>query len=54
MINNLFIIAPEYYSFVKDQTESISHHFQNVQVFVRYNPLADLSAILPIRGSRYF
>jgi len=50
MPNNLFVIAPEYYSFVKDQTEAISRYFQNVQVFVRYNPLAEISAILPIKG----
>lgn len=50
MLKNLFIIAPEYYSFVKDQTESVSRYFQNVQVFVRYNPLAEISAILPING----
>ena len=50
MLNNLFVIAPEYYSFVKDQTEVISHYFRNVHVFVRYNPLAEISAILPIIG----
>jgi len=50
MYNNLFVIAPEYYSFVKDQTEAVSRYFQKTQVFVRYNPLADLSAIWPGRG----
>jgi glycosyltransferase involved in cell wall biosynthesis len=50
MLNNLLVIAPEYYSFVKDQTEEISRFFQNVQVFVRYNPLAEISAIFPIKG----
>ena len=50
MLNNLFVIAPEYYSFVKDQTEAISHYFQDVRVFVRYNPFAEISALLPIKG----
>lgn len=50
MLNNLFVIAPEYYSFVKDQTEAISRYVQKVQVFVRYNPLTEISALLPIKG----
>ncbi|MBP2144558.1 glycosyltransferase involved in cell wall biosynthesis [Methanofollis sp. W23] len=49
MLNNLLIIAPEYFTFVKDQTEAISRYFQNIQVFVRYNPFAELSAIWPFR-----
>lgn len=54
MLNNLFVIAPEYCTFVKDQTEVISHYLQNIQVFVRYNPLAGLSSILPIKGLENF
>ena len=50
MLKNLFVIAPEYYSFVKDQTEVISRYLQNIQVYVRYNPLAEISSILPIKG----
>jgi glycosyltransferase involved in cell wall biosynthesis len=50
MLRNLFVIASQYFSFTKDQTEAIAPFFQNIQVFVRYNPLAEISSILPIKG----
>jgi len=54
MLNNLFVIAPEYHTFVKDQTGVLSRYFQNVQVFARYNPLAGISAICPINSLERF
>ena len=54
MLSNLFVIAPEYYSFVKDQTEAVSHYFQDIHVFIRYNPLVEISAFLPIKGLDIF
>ncbi|AGB02443.1 glycosyltransferase [Methanoregula formicica] len=51
---DLLIIAPEYYSFVKDQTESIAIFFSNVKVLVRHNPIAEISTILPINSLTNF
>lgn len=45
--NSLLVIAPEYYSFVKDQTEVLAQFYSSVNVLVRYNPFAELSRILP-------
>jgi len=54
MLDKLYVITPEYYSFVKDQTEVISPNFQNVQVFVRHNPLAEASLLWNINGMNHF
>jgi glycosyltransferase involved in cell wall biosynthesis len=50
----ILIVATEYFSFVKDQTESIAHFFPEVAVLVRYNPLAEISSILPISSLTNF
>jgi glycosyltransferase involved in cell wall biosynthesis len=44
------IIASEYYSFVKDQTESLAKYFPTVNVLVRNNPFAEISSIIPINS----
>jgi glycosyltransferase involved in cell wall biosynthesis len=45
---NLLIISTEYYSFVKDQTESLAPFFPKIHVLVRHNPIAEISSIIPI------
>lgn len=49
-LNGLIVIAPEYYSFVKDQTEAVSHNFRKIQVFVRHNPLVEISRFIPLKS----
>lgn len=36
--NNLLVLSNNFLSFVKDQVESISPNFENISVFVRFNP----------------
>jgi hypothetical protein len=48
MAKNLVVISPEYTTFVKDQIETISPNFEEVNVFVRHNPLAEIFGFLPI------
>jgi len=45
---NLLIISHNYNDFIKDQTEIISSNFRHIDVLVRYNPIAEISNLLPI------
>lgn len=50
MVRNLLVIAPEFFSFVKDQTIAVTKYVPNTTVLVRHNPIAEISTILPIHS----
>lgn len=50
MKNNLLVLSHTYNSFIKDQVEILSKHFDEVYVLVRYKPVAEISNFLPIYG----
>lgn len=50
----ILIVATEYFSFVKDQTESIAQFFPDVSVLIRHNPLAEISSVIPINSLTNF
>src|SRR5512137_2635868 len=52
--DRLIVISDHYLTFVKDQIESISGSFSRIDVLVRYNPIAEISRILPINRLRPF
>jgi len=54
MDKNLLIISPEYYSFVKDQTETLAPSFNRIEVYVRHNPFSEISNILPLHTLKPF
>jgi glycosyltransferase involved in cell wall biosynthesis len=49
-IKKLLVITPDYFSFVKDQVDILSTRFEEINVLVRYNPLAEISSILPLHS----
>jgi len=49
---NIVFITHTYTTFQKSQIESVAEYFDNVYVFVRYKPIAEISRILPIRYLR--
>jgi glycosyltransferase involved in cell wall biosynthesis len=52
--DRLIVISDHYLTFVKDQIESVSGSFSQIDVLVRYNPIAEISRILPINRLRPF
>lgn len=46
---NIIYIADSYESFTKDQIEVLSPNFKKINVFIGYNKINDLSAVLPLR-----
>lgn len=48
--NNLIIISSHYLTFVKDQVEVLSRHFNKIYVFINHNRLAEISKYLPFKG----
>ncbi|EAW30594.1 hypothetical protein GP2143_00607 [marine gamma proteobacterium HTCC2143] len=51
---SVLVLAHSYASFVKDQVESFSHHFSQVTVLVRLNPLAEIASFIPIEKAKPF
>lgn len=51
---NLLVITNIYKSFVKDSVNTISQHFNQINVCVRHNPIADVSELLPIHYLKPF
>ena len=51
---NLLVVTDIYNYFVKDQLEVLSRNFCNIYVFVRYNPLVEISRFIPISNFRYY
>ena len=51
---NLLVIAHSYSTFIKDQIEALSPSFEEIFVFVRLNPFAELSKIIPINWMKPF
>jgi len=49
---NIIFITHTYTTFQKSQIESVAEYFDNVYVFVRYKPIAEISRLLPIRYLR--
>lgn len=47
--NHLIVLSDHYLTFVKDQMEILSESFEAIHVFIPYNPLTELSRILPLR-----
>jgi glycosyltransferase involved in cell wall biosynthesis len=47
MDKKLLVISHSYNSFVKDQVNIVSEYFANVTVLVRYNPISEISKIIP-------
>jgi len=47
---NLLISTPHYITFIKDQVEALSSHVEGIEVSITYNPLVEVSNILPIGG----
>jgi glycosyltransferase involved in cell wall biosynthesis len=45
---NLLVIASNYSSFVKNPVDLVSKNFNHVKVFVRHNPIAEISNYFPI------
>jgi glycosyltransferase involved in cell wall biosynthesis len=52
--DHLIVISDHYLTFVKDQIESVSGSFSRIDVLVRYNPIAEISRILPVNRLRPF
>jgi glycosyltransferase involved in cell wall biosynthesis len=52
--DRLIVLSDHYLTFVKDQIESVSGSFLQIDVLVRYNPVAEISRILPIDRLRSF
>jgi len=44
----LLVIAPEYFSFIKDRIDTLAENFFEINVIVRYYPIAEISRYLPI------
>lgn len=51
---NLLVVAHLYSTFIKDQIEALSPSFEEIFVFVRLNPFAELSKIIPINWMKPF
>ncbi|MCZ7355875.1 MAG: glycosyltransferase [Candidatus Methanoperedens sp.] len=51
---SLLFVSHSYSTFVKDQIEQVSDHFDNVTILSRYNPISEISNILPIHSLRPF
>ena len=47
--NHLIVLSDHYLTFVKDQMEILSESFEAIHVFIPYNPLTELSRILPLK-----
>jgi glycosyltransferase involved in cell wall biosynthesis len=45
---NLLVVAHDYTTFTKQQVDLLAREFANVVVFVRYNPIAEVSNYLPV------
>lgn len=45
---NLLVVSTEYYSFVKDQVETVAKFLPKITVLVRHNPIAEISSLIPI------
>lgn len=50
----LLVIAHSYANFIKDQVECMAPYFDQIDVLVRYSPLAEISNILPINRLKPF
>jgi glycosyltransferase involved in cell wall biosynthesis len=50
--NSILFITHTYTTFQKSQIESMSPHFDQIYVFVRYKPIAEISRFLPLRYLR--
>lgn len=50
----LIVLSDHYLTFVKDQIEAIAGEFSHVEVLVWYNPIAEISNVLPIDRLRPF
>jgi len=51
---SILFVSHNYSTFVKDQIEQVSDHFNNITVLSRYNPISELSNIFPIHSLRPF
>jgi glycosyltransferase involved in cell wall biosynthesis len=49
---SILFITHTYTTFQKSQIESMADHFENIYVFVRYKPIAEVSRVLPFRYLR--
>ena len=53
-MQNLLVISPEHYSFVKDQVEVMGPFFKNIYNLVRYNPFSEISTVMPINSLKIY
>lgn len=53
-LQNLLVISPEHYSFVKDQIEVMGPIFKNIYNLVRYNPFSEISTVVPINSLKIY
>ena len=53
-MQNLLVISPEHYSFVKDQLEVLAPDFIYIYNLVRYNPFSEISSIIPLHSLRNY
>jgi glycosyltransferase involved in cell wall biosynthesis len=52
--NNFLIISTEHYSFIKDQTECLAPFVGTINNLVRYNPISEISQILPVNSLKNY
>ncbi|MGB4306307.1 MAG: glycosyltransferase family 4 protein, partial [Methanosarcina flavescens] len=46
--NNLLLICETYTNFQKDPIDLLANHFNNISVFVKYNPIAEISRYISL------
>lgn len=51
---NLLVVSHSYANFIKDQIEQISAHYKCITVLSRYNPISEISSIVPINFMKPF
>ncbi|WP_445474222.1 glycosyltransferase [Methanococcoides methylutens] len=44
----LLVVGHSYNNFQKDSTDELSKYFENINVFVRHNPIAEISKYIPV------
>ena len=44
---NLLVLSPHYIAFIKEQVEALSSQVNGIEVAIRYNPLVEVSNLLP-------
>lgn len=54
MKNRLLVISPEYFTFVKDQTDLLSDFFEKITVLVRHNPFVEATRFIPFNPYKNF